>query len=227
MARKHGHRKPSKSGHRKPRTIRLSRTAAGAGLVLAVIAGACTVPRAPVLAAAPDQTPTLAQADVRVMPEQASRGWGRPPLALKAPAKVGAAPTTPGFEPPQAPGLDLAALRRAQHYMGTTGPWSRLCLRFVRKVYGLDARDRSAIVAWHESRSKHRGDPRPPAGVPVFWAGGGPGHVALSLGNGWVLTSDYPSRGHVTKVTISALDEAWNLRYLGWTDDLEGVVVHR
>jgi hypothetical protein len=51
--------------------------------------------------------------------------------------------------------------------------------------------------------------------------------VAISLGDGWVLTSDYPTSGRVTKVSITALDAAWGLRYLGWTDDLEGVMVHR
>jgi hypothetical protein len=220
LARHNGHRR---HGHRKKRTLPLGRTAAGAGLLVAVIASACAVPRSPVLAAASDVSPVLSHANVRSSVEPASRGWGRPPLALKSSAAQGA----PGFEAPRAPGLDLTALRRAERYMGTVGPWSGLCLRFVRKVYGLDARDRSAIVAWREARHKHRGDPRPPAGVPVFWAGGGPGHVALSLGNGWVLTSDYPSRGHVAKVPISTLDEEWNLRYLGWTNDLEGVVVHR
>jgi cell wall-associated NlpC family hydrolase len=194
-----------------------------AGLLLAVIAGACSIPRSPVLADAPDAAPALAGAVVRHLPEPVSRSWGRP-LALRAPDAVAAAQVVPSVRPA---GLDATALRRAQRYVDTVGPWSHLCLRFVRNVYGLPARDRSAIAAWHEALSKHRGDPQPPAGVPVFWAGGGPGHVALSLGDGWVLTSDYPSSGHVTKVPITAIDEAWNLRYLGWTDDLEGVIVHR
>jgi hypothetical protein len=146
---------------------------------------------------------------------------------MPAPALASAPAEPSALEQPPAALLDVAALRRAQSYEGTVGPWRHLCLRFVRKVYGLPARDRSAIAAWHEAASKHKGDRQPPAGVPVFWSGGGPGHVALSLGDGWVLTSDYPSAGRVTKVSISALHAAWHLQYLGWTDDLEGVVVHR
>jgi hypothetical protein len=151
----------------------------------------------------------------------------RTPLAFGAPAAglVQTVPAGPLLQP-GSPQLDLAALRRAQHYLGTIGPWSHLCLRFVRNVFGLPPGEPTAIAAWHEARSKHKGDSQPPPGVPVFWSGGGPGHVAVSVGNGWVVTSDFPSAGHVTKVPISLLDAAWHLRYLGWTDDLEGVRVH-
>lgn len=196
-----------------------------AGVLLAVIAAACAVPRASTPALAQGAPPTGSSAAERYLPEPADRWLARWPLASRA---VGpAAPAPVALVQPELPQLDRAALRRAQRYLGTVGPWSHRCLRFVRKVYGLPARDPSAIAAWHESRSRHKGDRLPPAGVPVFWSGGGPGHVALSLGDGWVLTSDYPSAGHVTRVSISTLRAVWHLEYLGWTDDLEGVVVHR
>jgi cell wall-associated NlpC family hydrolase len=196
-----------------------------AGVLLAVIAAACSVPHASTPAAAPGTAPVVSSDQERYLPEPADRWMLRWSLASRA---VGSAPPAPAaLAQPELPQLDRAALHRAQRYLGTVGPWSHRCLRFVRKVYGLPARDPSAIAAWHDSRSRHKGDRLPPAGVPVFWSGGGPGHVALSLGDGWVLTSDYPSAGHVTRVPISALRAAWHLRYLGWTDDLEGVVVHR
>jgi cell wall-associated NlpC family hydrolase len=195
-----------------------------AGLLVAVVAAACAGTRMPSASVARAADAVAVHVDVRPLPEPASRWLSRSPLGATAAA------TPTALDQPQRahkPTLDAAALRRAKRYVGTRGPWSHLCLRFVRKVYGLPARDPSAIGAWRAAESKHKGDVLPPAGVPVFWSGGGPGHVAVSLGDGWVLTSDYPSSGRVTKVAISALNSAWHLRYLGWTDDLEGVVVHR
>jgi cell wall-associated NlpC family hydrolase len=196
-----------------------------AGVLLAVIAAACAVPRASTPAAAAGTAPVVTSAEERYLPEPAGRWMLRWSLARTSDGPV--APVPMALAQAELPQLDQAALRRAERYVGTVGPWSHRCLRFVRKVYGLPARDPSAIAAWHESRSRHKGDRLPPAGVPVFWSGGGPGHVALSLGDGWVLTSDYPSAGRVTRVSISTLRTAWHLQYLGWTDDLEGVVVHR
>jgi cell wall-associated NlpC family hydrolase len=211
--------------HRKSRAVRPSGTAVRAGLVVAVIAAACAGTRMPTASVAQAAEPVSVRADAAQLAEPASRWLTRSPLGInaKAPAAVGSEVRTQ----PEASALEAAALRRAKRYMGTRGPWSHLCLRFVRKVYDLPARDRSAITAWRAAESKHKGDAVPPAGVPVFWSGGGPGHVALSLGDGWVLTSDYPSSGRVTRVPISAINSAWHLRYLGWTDDLEGVIVHR
>jgi len=206
--------------HRKPKAVGLGRLAVPAALVLAVVGTACAVPRTPISSVA-QAAPAELSHEARQLAAPVN-GWSiRPPWATKS------SPRVPAAVAPKRPTLDAKALRRAKRYEGTRGPWSHLCLKFVRKVYGLPARDPSAIAAWHASDSKHKGDAFPPAGVPVFWSGGGPGHVALSLGDGWVLTSDYPTSGRVAKVEISSLDAEWGLHYLGWTDDLEGVVVHQ
>lgn len=153
------------------------------------------------------------------LPGASADGWSRG--AQSSGSLAGSVPSSP------APAGEPAAVRRAQRLVGTVGPWSHLCLGFVRTVFGLPGRDPSAIAAWQAARSKHAGDLRPPAGVPVFWSGGGPGHVAVSTGGGWIVTSDFPSAGRVSKIPISVLHTAWHLRYLGWTEDLEGVRLHR
>jgi cell wall-associated NlpC family hydrolase len=195
-------------------------------VLLAAIGAACALPGAASTSVARAAPGDLTGEVGRQVSAPVSGWLARPTWVRPAPVAPRAVPAAPKHAQPQ-PSLDAKALRRAKHYEGTRGPWSHLCLKFVRKVYGLPARDPSAIAAWHASDSKHKGDAEPPAGVPVFWSGGGPGHVALSLGDGWVLTSDYPTSGRVTKVEISTLDAAWGLHYLGWTDDLEGVVVHQ
>ena len=64
----------------------------------------------------------------------------------------------------------------------------------------------------------------------MFWTGGShrAGHVAMSLGHGRIISTDLPYTGHVTRTSLSAPGAHWGLRYLGWTEDLEGVrIYHR
>lgn len=79
----------------------------------------------------------------------------------------------------------------------------------------------NAITAWNRSIAKHPGDRHPPAGVPVYW-GGGVGHVALSLGNGMIRSTDWPSDGRTGTTSIDTLSFAWGKRYLGWAGDTWG-----
>lgn len=65
----------------------------------------------------------------------------------------------------------------------------------------------------------------PPAGAPLWWAGGRHGHVALSLGNGYARSTDWPSSGRVGKVAITDLTRAWGLTYRGWTRDYGGRLI--
>jgi hypothetical protein len=144
----------------------------------------------------------------------ASRDLVRPPLVRTAPV-VG-------------PRIDLAAIARAKKYIGARGDWAHLCLAFVRTTFRLPAVESTAIGAWHNAKHKHRGDKNPPAGVPVFWSGGysGAGHVAVSLGGGWIVSTDLPYTGHIAKASLSEIHADWGLNYLGWTEDLEGVRIY-
>lgn len=108
----------------------------------------------------------------------------------------------------------------------TTG-FGGLCLQFTRLVFGVPALYATAYKAYLGAEHKHPGDTNPPYGVPVFWAPhdpGGAGHVAPSLGNGLVRTTNSATQTVYT-VAISKITSAWGMPYLGWTEDLNGVRV--
>jgi hypothetical protein len=90
---------------------------------------------------------------------------------------------------------------------------------YVHDWLGISARYPTAIAAWTAATQKHAGDKNPPAGVPVFFA---PNHVALSIGGGNIVSTDWPRSGHIGKTTIQELSKAWSHIYLGWTGDLNG-----
>jgi hypothetical protein len=118
------------------------------------------------------------------------------------------------------------------------------CLRFVRLLYGHDGVDRVpalnftpsnfkspfAAEAWENAQKKHK--PRanstpkaPPVGVPVWWTGEPSGHVAISAGGGYVISTDYPRATQVNKVAIKDLTSAWRKQYRGWTEDINDVTI--
>jgi hypothetical protein len=125
--------------------------------------------------------------------------------------------------------VERVAIRRATRAVGIRHGYRHLCLLFVRTRYGVPKRAHTAIRAWSVSRHKHRHDRNPPAGVPVFWSGGsrGGGHVAISLGHGMIVSTDMPRAGHVGRIRLSTIARRWHLRYLGWTEDLNGVRIYR
>lgn len=105
-----------------------------------------------------------------------------------------------------------------------------LCLQWVRTRWGIDVGAPNAIAAWRVvPTDKRHSFYTPPAGVPVFWSGGshGLGHVAISLGNGKVRSTDIGGAGTVTTVDLSVITAKWKMTYLGWTDALNGVVVYK
>ena len=116
-----------------------------------------------------------------------------------------------------------AAINWASGRIGDEG-WYALCQKFVRMALGAGPGFPSAITAWQGARYRH-GISNPnqvPAGVPVYWGGGQYGHVALSTGNGRLISTDYPKSGRIGTGTISALTSAWHKPLLGWTEDING-----
>ncbi len=103
----------------------------------------------------------------------------------------------------------------------------RACLLFVRVAFGIPKKYYSAHTAWLAAKHRHRTAIADiPAGVPVFtqgrsWAG----HIAVSLGGGWVRSTDWPSYGKVGTVRLTTLLATWRQHYLGWTEDLNDVLV--
>ena len=97
------------------------------------------------------------------------------------------------------------------------------CLNFVWNAiaspthYGLP----DANAGWAATTGRQT-SMTPPAGVPVYWAGGDHGHVAISVGGGRVRSTDYPTKGRVGEVGIAELTRMWHLTYRGWGPDFGG-----
>ncbi|MFR9802578.1 NlpC/P60 family protein [Pseudonocardia sp. RS010] len=73
----------------------------------------------------------------------------------------------------------------------------------------------SAYIYWTVAANKHPGDRNPPRGALVFFrsAAGAPGHVAISLGNGEMISTYDGRTAGIHIMAISAYDPS---RYLGW-----------
>lgn len=100
-----------------------------------------------------------------------------------------------------------------------------MCLQQVRTWWGVGSKYGSAISAWYGSPKKHRGDWHPPKGAPVYYYGGKYGHIAFSLGNGYVRSTDVAGSGRVGTVPLNWFKSRWGYTYLGWAGDLNGVVL--
>ena len=101
-----------------------------------------------------------------------------------------------------------------------------MCLQQVRVWYEIPSKYGDATDAWTNALGKHTGDRNPPRGAPVFWTGGsaGHGHIVMSLGNGQVRSTDWPSSGKVGTTTIDELSNKWgSLKYAGWAEGFNGV----
>lgn len=65
---------------------------------------------------------------------------------------------------------------------------------------------------------KHAGDSNVPAGGLAFFSGGssGYGHVMISIGGGYFLSTDIHGSGTFTRTTISEIKSKWGQSYSGW-----------
>lgn len=108
----------------------------------------------------------------------------------------------------------------------TTGYGGR-CLEFVRTCYGIGPRYDWAITAWNAAATQHSTTTTQgiPVGAPVFFA---PhitrfGHVAIYVGEGLMRTTNSVTRRIHTDPVVRW--EGWGYRFLGWTEDLNDVVI--
>lgn len=88
------------------------------------------------------------------------------------------------------------------------------CLRFVDLAYGRPSGPPSAYLVWTQSPAElHHSSGTPPRGAVVVWSsaiGGGHGHIAISLGDGrMVSTTD----GAVSVLPIAGFSDS---AYFGW-----------
>lgn len=134
--------------------------------------------------------------------------------------RCGSAPT-----PTPAPSRADQAIGWMSARMGSTA-YDGLCLSAVYHAYlaagvnvtaGLpyaQSHD-TAYSFWSVARNRHPGDHNPPRGALVFFRSyaGAPGHVAISLGSGQMI-STYDGRTHgIHTMAVSAYDQRL---YLGW-----------
>lgn len=93
--------------------------------------------------------------------------------------------------------------------------------------------DSDALDGWKKEPLAHRHtDRNPPRGVPVAFknkSGSGHGHRAISLGGGKIRSTDMYGNtykpGTVGTTTISGLESAMSLVYLGWSDTISGLAI--
>lgn len=73
-----------------------------------------------------------------------------------------------------------------------------------------------ANAAWAAATQKvYAGTP--PAGAPVYFAGGKHGHIVISRGGGGIRSTDWPRLGVLGNTTINDICRDWGIRYLGWS----------
>lgn len=116
-------------------------------------------------------------------------------------------------------------INRKTGYGGLCLAWVRQCFLYKGKV--VPAVHPTAIAAYRATKKKHTGR-KPPYGVPV-WFGPSPwvsaGHVAFSLGDGTVLTTN-SSTNKIHRVSINLIEKQWKQEYLGWSEDINGVRIY-
>lgn len=101
------------------------------------------------------------------------------------------------------------------------------CLQQVRIWCGIGPRYLTASQAWANANGKHTGR-KIPRGAAVYWTGGskGYGHIALSLGNGKIRSTDAGGQGKVATRTLEWFDNNWtSLRYAGWAWNINEVTI--
>jgi len=129
---------------------------------------------------------------------------------------------------------DAIAFLRAEEASGTT-QWKQFCLRLAANAYGYSSsnvldveRDGDHDVAdyWLQVKPalKHEGDRRPPIGALAIF--GNPrrfGHIAVvvksdSKGVIVLANDDVGASGRVRPLSLAAIEDTLNLRYLGWVE---------
>lgn len=100
--------------------------------------------------------------------------------------------------------------------------WEGLCLQFVRTVWGVPARFPSAVEHWNHVPARKRHQEAAPAGAILHWRVGKFGHAAVSLGNGFCVSTDLVRRGKPDACPTALVARKWGAEYLGWTEWLNG-----
>lgn len=98
------------------------------------------------------------------------------------------------------------------------------CLENVRGLYLVDPLWPDAETGWEQANRRHSTS-NIPWGPPVWWTNGRHGHIAISLGRGRALTTDFVATGQWGVAPIDALGPWCGGRLAGYSNDLNGVDV--
>lgn len=101
------------------------------------------------------------------------------------------------------------------------------CLQWSREKAGIAAMYPDAATAWRHTLAPHPGAFDPPRGAFAYWTGGsqGYGHIAVSVGQGRVRSTDAGGWGQVATVPLEWVWNHWGLPYAGWAWDVNNVTV--
>ena len=101
------------------------------------------------------------------------------------------------------------------------------CLQQCRIWAGINSMYADAATAWRNTNDRYPGNRQPPRGAAVYWTGGskGYGHIAISLGNGKVRSTDAGGSGRVATVDLGWVESHWGLPYAGWAWDINEVTI--
>ncbi len=105
--------------------------------------------------------------------------------------------------------------------------WHNLCLTLVTLAYGGEFAgigDLTALAAAQAVQSAGLMQPATtdyaaiPRGAVVWFDDGGAGHVALSVGGGYAISTDVPAdNGYIGIEPISFFEATWHQRFIGWS----------
>jgi len=115
----------------------------------------------------------------------------------------------------------------AQRALNTSTNKPGYCLQQCRTWAGIGSMYGDATTAWKNTNDRHPGNKSAPRGSMVYWTGGshGYGHIAVSLGNGKVRSTDAGGSGKVATVSIDWPTTHWGLPYAGWAWDVNEVTI--
>lgn len=130
-------------------------------------------------------------------------------------------------------------VRSPEAAIGVARSWSQSgryvgvgqCLRTVRQYYNVGSKYGTAALCWYAANNKHRvrSGYAVPRGVPVYWTGGsrGAGHIAISVGGGLCLSTDWKRAGRIDYARIDDITRYWGLNFQGFANEVNDVVVWR
>lgn len=123
------------------------------------------------------------------------------------------------------------AIARARAQVGTIDLARKgMCLKVSRSWPLVDSFYTDASAGWRGADFRHPGNRNPPSGAFAWWTGGPEedGHVAISDGGGFVISTDWDNgyrAGALNRVSINELTRRWGLPYEGWSEDINEVRV--